>query len=223
MDEIGKFIISRSTVAAISKLEIGQLAIGFAWRNDVWRKPHKLIQAISIEIIGAMMVFMLLMLPVDRLLNVDRSPPSASERFERLVWVDGTITIIIILGINRAIYLRGNRLQRSLDLVDKIDSYNQIVASIVALNRVTDIGNITDNAIEILSKTRHNLLAALEIDRYRRHYPHSSPLALTLDRHLIDLPPPEPNLELDVWGISMERVWEIGTSIYEETGNPKIH
>lgn len=222
VSKTGELIISRSTVEAIGEQEIGNLTIGWSWRNDVWQKPHKFIQMVSLQIVGAVMVFTAMMLPVDRLLSVYRSPQSQIQRFTQLIWVDGIVTMLIVIAANRWIFLRGRRLQNLLKLVEQIDRYNQIVTSIETLERVTNIAmsgaNIsqTSGKFEILSQTRQNLLIALEIDKYLRQYPDSSTITLTIANNLIDLQHLARQSHLDEYGILLDRAWEIGVSVYEE-------
>jgi hypothetical protein len=226
MSKTGELIISRSTVEAIGEQEIGNLTIGWSWRMDVWQKPHKFIQMVSLQIVSAVMVFTAMMLPVDRLLSVYRSPQSQSQRFTQLIWVDGIVTTLIVIAANRWIFLRGRRLQNLLKLVEQIDRYNQIVTSIETLEKVTNIatiGTITSppsGKLEILSKTRQNLLVALEIDKYLRQYPDSSTLTLTIANNLIDLQDLARQPHLDEYGLLLDRAWEIGVSVYEEITLP---
>jgi hypothetical protein len=221
VDKISKLIIPRSTVESIGQQEIGQLMVGFAWRKNVWQKPHKLIQMGLMYIVGAMMIFTAMMLPIDRVLHVYRAPQSQSDRIVRLVWIDGTMTLLMLIGIDRWIYDRGKRLQKLLKLVEQIEHYNQIVTSIDTLEKVADLTQYhdpsqTENMMEILSKTRQNLLIALEIDRYLRQYPNSSELTLAIANNLIDLQNLAQQPQLAEYGMLLDRAWEIGMSVYEE-------
>ncbi len=224
-DKISKLIIPRATVESIGQQEIGQMMVGFAWRKNVWQKPHKLIQIGLMYIIGATMIFTAMMLPIDRALHVYYTPPSQADRIWRLVWIDGTITLIMLIGIDRWIYHRGKRLQKLLKLVEQIEQYNRIVTSIDTLEKVANLthhqGEIsqTHNMMEILSKTRQNLLIALEIDRYLRQYPNSSELTLTIANNLIDLQNLAQQPQLAEYGMLLSQAWEIGMNIYEERAN----
>jgi hypothetical protein len=222
VDKFNDLIITRSTVESISQQEIGQMMVGFSWRADVWRKPHKFLQMCSIQIIGAGIILMAMMLPVDRVLSIYRSPPSQSERLTRLILVDGAMTTIVLSGINRSIFLRGKRLQRLLKLVAQIEQYNQIVRSIDTLEKVAALTSQhcepaqIANMMEILAQTRQNLLTALEIDRYLRHYPNSSELTISIARNLIDLQNLAQQPQLAEYGTLLTQAWEIGMSVYEE-------
>jgi hypothetical protein len=222
VDKISKLIIPRSTVESIGQQEIGQLMVGFAWRKNVWQKPHKLVQIGLMYIVGVTMLFTAMMLPIDRVLHVYRAPQSQSERIVRLVWIDGTISLLMLIGINRWIYNRGKRLQKLLKLVEQIEHYNQIVTSIDTLEKVAKIAQHQDEIsqseqmMEILSKTRQNLLMALEIDRYLRQYPNSSELTLAIANNLIDLQNLAQQPQLAEYGMLLNQAWEIGMSVYEE-------
>jgi hypothetical protein len=222
VDKFSKLIIPRSTVESIGQQEIGQLMVGFTWRKDVWQKPHKLIQMGLMQIVGASMIFTSMMLPIDRILHVYRSPPSQHERVTQLVWVDGTITILILIGVNWWIFERGKQLQKLQKLVDQIEQYNQIVTSIDTLGKVADLthhrgeASQIESMIEILSITRQNLLIALEIDRYLRQYPNSSELILAIANNLIDLQNLAQQPQLAEYGTLLTQAWEIGMSVYEE-------
>jgi hypothetical protein len=222
VDKISKLIIPRSTVESIGQQEIGQLMVGFTWRKNVWQKPHKLIQMGLMQIIGATMIFTAMMLPVDRVLHVYRTPQSQPDRIVQLVWLDGTITLLILIGVNRWICDRGKRLQKLLKLVEQIEQYNQIVTSIGTLEKVADLTHHqgetsqTESMMEILGKTRQNLLVALEIDRYLRQYPNSSELTLAIANNLIDLQNLAQQPQLAEYGMLLTQAWEIGMSVYEE-------
>jgi hypothetical protein len=223
VDKFGDLIIARSIVESISQQEIGQMMVGFSWRADVWRKPHKFLRMCAIQIIGAGIIFMAMMLPVDRALNIYRSPQSQSERLTQLILVDGTISLVLLGAIARSIFSRGKRLQRLTKLVAQIEQYNQIVRSIDTLERVA---NLTSercepaqiaSMMEILLQTRQNLLTALEIDRYLRNFPNASELTISIARNLIDLQNLAQQPQLTEYGMLLTQAWEIGMSVYEET------
>lgn len=222
VDKFGELIIPRSTVESLSQQEIGQMMVGFSWRADVWQKPHKFLQMCSIQIIGAGIIFMAMMLPVDRALNIYRSPQSQSERLMRLILVDGTITLVVLAEVNRSIFSRGKRLQRLLKLVEQIEQYNQIVRSIGTIERVANLTSQEcepaqiSRMMEILVQTRQNLLTAIEIDRYLRNYPNASELTISIARNLIDLQNLAQQPQLAEYGTLLTQAWEIGMSVYEE-------
>ncbi|PSB50629.1 hypothetical protein [Chamaesiphon polymorphus] len=223
VDKFEELIIPRSTVESIGQQEIGHLMVGFTWRSNVWQQPHKLIQIGLMQIIGAGIIFAALMLPIDRGLNLYRSPQTQQERLNRLLVVDSAITLVALFGINWWILRRGKRLQKLLKLVEQIDRYNQIVTSIATLEKVA---NLTDRQakpvptsaiIEILSQTQQNLLAALKIDRYLREYPDSSQLTISIAHNLINLQNLSQQPQLAEYETLLTQAWEIGMSIYEET------
>lgn len=222
VDKLSDLIIHRSTVESISQQEIGQMMVGFTWKADVWRKPHKFVQMCSLQIIGVGIVFMAMMLPVDRALNIYRSPQSQYERLTQLILVDGTIALVILSGINRSIFSRGKRLQRLLKLVGQIEQYNQIVQSIITLEKVANLTSHQcepaqiSNMMKILAQTQQNLLTALEIDRYLRHYPNASELTISIARNLINLQNLAQQPQLAEYGMLLTQAWEIGMSVYEQ-------
>ena len=226
VDKFSELIISRSTVESIGKHEIGNLMVGFTWRENVWRQPQKLIQIVSIQIIGAGIVFAAMMLPVDRGLNVYRSTQSQSERSTQIFLVDGAITIATLAGINSWILHRGKRLQRFLKLVTQIEQYNQIIESIITLQQVAILtnhqpeSNQISSTIEILSQTRQNLLTGLEIDRYLDRYPNSDRLAVSIAHNLIDLQNLANQPQLAEYGMLLSQAWEIAMSVYTEVTCP---
>jgi hypothetical protein len=225
VDRFGKLIIPRSTVEAIGKQEIGELMVGFTWRPNVWKYPYKLIQVGAIQLIGMAIVFAALMLPVDRVVNTDRFHQSQSDRLTRLIWVDGTITVLILGGVNGWIFYRGKGFQRLLKLVAQIDRYNQIVNSIATLEKVADLTNNysessqTDNTIDILNRTRQNLLTALEVDLYLRQHPQANDLTIAITNNLIDLQNLAQQPQLAEYSTLLTQAWEIGMSVYRETNN----
>ena len=90
LDKFDELIISRTTVESIGQQEIGQMMVGFTWRSEVWQ-PHKLIKVISIQVIGAAILFAAMMLPIDRALNTDRPSQSQSDRLAKLICVRWTL------------------------------------------------------------------------------------------------------------------------------------
>lgn len=223
VDRFNELIIPRSTVESIGQQEIGTLMVGFTWRSDVWRKPAKIVQMCAIQIIGTGIIFAAMMLPVDRALNIYRSPKSQQERLIQLIWVDGTTTIAILTGINLWIFRRGKRLQRLLKLVEQIEHYNQIVHSISTLAKVANLTNHqcepaqTSSMMEILSQTQQNLLTALNIDLYLRQYPNSSALTISIAHNLINLQNLAQQPQLAEYGTLLTQAWEIGMSVYHQT------
>jgi hypothetical protein len=75
-----------------------------------------------------------------------------------------------------------------------------------------------DRIYEILSQTRHNLLTALEIDRYLHQHP-QSPEFTSMARDLINLQhlAHQPELAEDL--TLLAQAWEIGMSVYQESQN----
>ncbi len=224
MDRFSELIISQSQVESISQQELTPLTIGCAWRPTIWRKPLRLIQVGSIQLIGASLIFSLGMIPIDRVLhrsNLDRSPRA---RTEQLIWVDGALTIALLSGINWWIFDRAKRLQKLIKLVEQIEAYNQIVNSISTLAKVAHltaiegIPNHHDRVFDLLAQTRHNLLTGLEIDRYLRQHPNSAGLT-SLAHNLIDLQHLAQQPELAEYHTLLTQAWEIGVSVYQET-NP---
>jgi hypothetical protein len=227
VDRFDELIIPRSTVESIGQQEIGHLMVGFAWRKSVWQKPYKFIQMMAIQSIGAGMIFTALMLPVDRVLHVYHLPSSQSERVIQLAWVDGSITAFLLIGVNRWIFRRGKQLQRLLKLVEQIEHYNQIVTSIDTLAQVANLTNDrhdldrANHMMEILTKTRQNLLLALQIESYserlrqRDDYQNanSSELILSIANNLIDLQTLAQQPQLTEYGMLLTQAWEIGMSV----------
>ncbi len=226
MDRFRELIISQSDVESISQQEITPLTIGFAWRPEIWRKPLRLIQLGSIQLIGASLIFSIGMIPIDRALhsaNLNRSPRA---RTEQLIWVDGVLTIALLSGINWWIFARAKKLQKLIKLVEQIEAYNQIVNSISTLAQVANLTAIdsspshNDRVFDLLAQTRHNLLTGLEIDRYLRQQPNSAGLT-SLAHNLINLQHLAQQPELAEYHMLLTQAWEIGVSVYQET-NPNL-
>ncbi|WP_310412411.1 hypothetical protein [Chamaesiphon sp. OTE_8_metabat_110] len=233
MDEITKLIISRSTVESIGQQEIGSLTIGFAWRKDVWQKPHKIIQVLLLQVIAISISFTALMLPIDRVLAIYCPPQSQQARVVNLVWIDGAITAMILIGANRWMYRRGKQLHKLLKLIEQIEHYNQIVMEIDTLETLARIVNncpvgvasqnenrVPASILEILAKTRHNLLIALQIESHSERLcqqPNSSELMLGISHNLIDLQNLASQPQLVEYGTLLTQAWEIGMSVYDET------
>ncbi len=224
MDKFTELIIPRSTVESIGQQEIGSLMIGFAWRRNIWRKPHQFIQVILMQIVGAGIIFTALMLPIDRGLHIYRAPPSQQVRLTELVWIDGTITALILAGINRWIYRRGKQLQKLLKLVEQIEHYNQIVKEIDTLARLANLTKDphdradTTSILDILLKTRQNLLVALQIESHteRLRQPNSTQLTLAIANNLIDLQTLARQPQLVEYETLLAQAWEIGMSVYRD-------
>ena len=223
VDRFDELMIPRATVESIGQQEIGQLMVAFTWRIDVWRKPSKFIQMCALQIVSASIIFAAIMLPVDRALSIVQSPQSQSIRLTQLIWVDGTISTIVLSGFNCWIFKRRKRFQKLLKLVEQIENYNQIVRSISTLAKVA---NLTDRSsessqisqmMEFLHQTRQNLLTAVEIDLYLRQYPNSAELTISLAHNLINLQSLAQQPQLSEYGTLLTQAWEIGMSVYETT------
>jgi hypothetical protein len=227
MDKFVELIIPRSTVESISHQEIGNLMVGFTWRENLWRQPRKLIQLISIQIVGAGIIFMAATIPIDRALNVHSSPISQRDRTTSLILVNGAFTLAIFAGINWWILERGKRLKKLMKLVEKIDRYNQIVRSIETLAIVTYLTTPSPAStqlaivLDILTQTRHNLLTALKIDCYLRQRIHSTELTTAfvesapseIAQNLIALQHLAQQPQLAEYAHLLTQAWEIGISI----------
>jgi hypothetical protein len=225
VDKITELIISRSTVESIGQQEIGSLMVGFAWRKDVWQKPHKIIQVLLLQLIGISMSFTALMLPSDRVLSSYYPPASEQARLIELVWLDSSMTALILLGANRWIYRRGKQLHRFLKLVEQIEHYNQIAIEIATLATLARLTNNCpdrppDSILVVLTKTRHNLLVALQIESHSERlcqHPNSSEMILAISHNLIDLQNLARQPQLVEYGTLLTQAWEIGMSVYHET------
>jgi hypothetical protein len=222
MDRFSELLIARSNIESISQQEITPLTIGFAWRASVWRQPQQLIQIGLMQLIGASLIFAIGMIPIDRILNSSDLSRSPRARTEQLIWVDGLLTILLLSGVNWWIFDRGNKLQRLIKLVEQIENYNQIINSISTLSKVANLTamghepNQIDLILDVLAQTRHNLLIAVEIDRYLRQHPDSAILT-SLAHNLINLQNLAQQPELSEYHTLITQAWEIGMSVYQET------
>jgi hypothetical protein len=227
MDKFVELIIPRSTIESISQQEIGDLMVGFTWRKNLWQQPRKFIQMGALQIVGGAIILMAATIPIDRIVNIHTSTISQQERTTRLLLVDGAVTIAILGGINWWICYRGKRLQKLLKLVEKIERYNQIVRSIETLVRVTTITAPNTEidrlriVLDILAQTRHNLLAALEIDRFLRQQDPTCDLTTSfiesapseIAQNLIALQHLAQQPQLAEYATLLNQAWEIGLSI----------
>jgi hypothetical protein len=230
MDKFDSLIILRSTVESISHQEIGDLMVGFTWRKNLWQQPRKLLQLAAIQIVGAAIILMVAAIPLDRILNTRTPIMTPAERTTRLLLVNGILTLSILGGINWWIVERGKRLQKLLKLVEKIERYNQIVRSIETLVRVTSLTTPTVDedritiVLDILAQTRHNLLAALEIDFHLRHQDRSRILTTAfidsapseIAHNLLVLQQLAQQPQLAEYATLLNQAWEIGLSIDRE-------
>ncbi len=223
MDEFNALIIPRSTVEAISKQEIGNLMIGFTWRANLWQKPSNLIQVGLIQVVGMGIIAMIVMIPVDRILNITNPTRTPTERIEQSIWVDGLTSLAILGGINYWIFQRGKRLRKLQKLVVQIEQYNQIISSIITLTKVGKLTNSRSefdrmtSILDILTQTRHNLLMALEIDLYLRQHPSADELSISIAHNLLDLQHLAEQPQLSEYSTLLTQAWEIGMSVYQET------
>jgi hypothetical protein len=230
MDKFDSLIIPRSTVESLSHQEIGDLMVGFTWRKNLWQQPRKLMQLAAIQLVGAAIILMVVAIPLDRILSVRTPTLTPTDRATRLLLVDGILTLGIVGGINWWICNRGKRLQKLLNLVEKIERYNQIVRSIETLVRVTSLTtpNVDNDRVkivmDILAQTRHNLLAALEIDFYLRHQDRSTTLTTAfiesapseIAHNLLALQQLAQQPQLAEYATLLNQAWEIGLSIDRE-------
>ena len=71
--------------------------------------------------------------------------------------------------------------------------------------------------MEILARTRQNLLIALKIDLYLRQHLHADELIASITHNLIDLQNLAQQPQLVEYGMLLTQAWEIGMSVYHET------
>jgi hypothetical protein len=234
MDRFVELIIPRSIVESISHHEIGDLMVGFTWRKNLAKQPRKLIQVGLIQLVGAGMIFMAGILPIDRALSIYSPPISQPDRQVKLILVNGAISMAILSGINGWILYRRRRLQNLLKLVEKIEQYNQIVRSIESLVTLTNLttptveivgGGSLDHqlsiVVDILTQTRHNLLTGLKIDRHLRQQSPSADLKTAfvesapseIAQNLIALQQLAGQPQLAEYATLLTQAWEIGISI----------
>jgi hypothetical protein len=230
MKQFDSLIIPRSIVESISHQEIGTMMVGFTWRKNLCQQPYKLIQLVAIQLVGAAIILMVAAIPLDRIASFRTSTMTPPQRTNRLILVDGIFTLGVLGGINWWICQRGKRLQKLLKLVEKIESYNQIVRSIATLVRVTNLTTATIDGdritivSDILAQTRHNLLTALEIDFYLRHQDCSATLTTAfiesapneIAHNLIALQQLAQQPQLAEYATLLNQAWEIGLSIDRE-------
>ncbi len=227
MDKFVELIIPRSTVESLSHQEIGDLLVGFSWRKNLWQHPHKLIKLGAIQLVGAAIILMVAAIPLDRVLSLRAPTLTPSERATQLALVDGMFTLTMLGGINWWICYRGKRLQKLLNLVEKIERYNQIVRSIETLVYVTNLATPNSElerlpiVLDILARTRHNLLTALEIDCYLRHQDPTAPVTTSfvesapseIAHNLLALQQLAQHPQSAEYALLLNQAWEIGLSI----------
>jgi hypothetical protein len=225
MDKFTGLIIPRSTVESVSKQEIGNLMVGFTWRENLWRQPAKFIQVGLIQIVGASIIFAVTMLPVDRVLNPVRLALPQTVRIQRLALVNGGIMLVLVGGVNLGLILRGRRFKRLLKLVEQIENYNLIINRIATIAKITNLAeptiesSETATVIDILSKTRQNLLTALQIDLHLRQHPESNELNISIAHNLLDIEHLAQQPQLTEYNSLLSQAWEIGMSVYRETNS----
>jgi hypothetical protein len=223
MDKFSSLIISRSTIESVSKQEIGDLMVGFTWRENLWRQPAKLIQVGLIQIIGASIIFSATMLPIDRVLNPVRLALPQTARIQRLALVNGGIMLVLLGGVNLGLIQRGRRFKRLVKLVDRIENYNLIISRIATIAKITNLAeptiesSETATVIDILTQTRQNLLTALQIDLHLRQHPESTELNVSIAHNLLDLEHLTQQPQLIEYNTLLSQAWEIGMSVYRET------
>ena len=226
MDKFTELIINRSTVESLGQQEIGNLMVGFAWRENIWHKPAKILQVACLQVIGAIAIFTALMLPIDRALHSYLTPPSQQVRLTKLVCVDMTITLLILVGVNQWIYQRTKQLRRLLKLVEQIEQYNQIVSAIDTLETLANLTNAPStqlaptSVLEILTKTRQNLIVALQIESHSEQlhqYSNSSELTIAIAHNLIALQNLATQSQVAEYGTLLNQAWEIGMSVDRDT------
>ena len=230
MDRFDELVIGKSEVESLSHQEIGNLMVGFTWRLSLWKQPMRLLQMGCIQVVGAGIIVMLAIIPLDRVLNVYNKSSSQLDRSTQLIVVNGLVTTTVWAGINGWIFYRGKRLKKLLKLVEKIEEYNQIVRSIETLVQVTSLTskNIEsahiETVLEILRQTRHHLMTGLEVDAYLRQHQRSSfvtnnlvelaPQAIA--QNLISLQSLANQPQLAEYATLLDRAWEIGIIIEGE-------
>jgi hypothetical protein len=221
MQEFDELLIPRATVEELSQQEISNLTIGGSWRRN-WRKnPQQIIQIGLIQLVGAAMIFAIAMLPVDRAFQISSSSLLPPTKVSRLIWIDGAITLAILGGINWWMIDRGRRTRQLIKLVELVEEFNRIVQAITTIAQITNLttphtGHDNEIVRDVLKKTRHNLLTALQIERHLQQQPLTPELNISIAHNLLNLQHLAEQSQLAEYQTLLTQAWEIGMSVYAD-------
>jgi hypothetical protein len=221
MQEFDELLIPRSTVEELSQQEINNLLIGGSWRRNWWKKPQQVIQIGLIQLVGAAMIFAIAMLPIDRAFQISSSSLSPPTKVSRLIWIDGAITLAILGGINWWMIDRGRRSRQLMKLVEQVEEFNRIVQAITTIARITSLttpntGQENEIVLDVLKKTRHNLLTALQIERHLQQQPLTPASNISIAHNLLHLQHLAEQSQIDDYQTLLTQAWEIGRSVYAD-------
>jgi hypothetical protein len=212
--DLTELAISRRELEQLTALEIGKLFVAQTYRPSVLCRSAGIVRFLMAQCLAIGIVGMTTILPVSKFFN------DSNQRDRQIPIYCTTITLVVMLGGNTYLHWRQRRVKVLLRLLDEVDRFNQVVQSAGLMYNLAQVGSPATDVEElrsVLSLTRQNLLASLQIDRLLRH---SQGMHYGLLQHIEDnlahLQQINSNPTADEYSQLLKMAGKIGQDIYQE-------
>jgi hypothetical protein len=212
--DLSELLISHRELEHLTTLEIGTVFVARTYRPSALQQPQGIGSFLLAQLLAIGLIGTISLLPVSRFL--DGSP----ARNQQLPLYCGTISLAILLGGNYYLNWRQRQVKVLLRLLDEVDRFNQVVRSASLIQQLAKVGTAAPNSTElaeVLSLTRQNLLASLQIDRLLRHSQGMNyGLWRNIEENLAHLQQIDSNTAANEYGQLLTIAGQISQDIYRE-------
>lgn len=200
--------------------------LGGVYRPSSLRRPKRLAFLCLTEIFVFVLTF-IFSLPIG-ILAIRNSPHAISSLPEIFQFLQLTlgVTLAVILLWNVYMSLRIKRIKTLARLLDEIDKYNEVIQSLVLLNKLETVGNLSinltsrDEVIEVLNVTRVTLVCALMAEKVLREnqalLTRRYDLLTNIENNLVTLRALEVRVQADEYGQILNNALQISLSVHKE-------
>jgi hypothetical protein len=216
--------LERLSGCEVSSIFIGGV-LGGVIRASVFRQPQRLLALGLTELLVTVFIFMLT-LPIG-LLVIRNVPGSVNDTagISHFLQVTGGCTIATMLGWHGFMLYQFKRLKPLMYLLDEIDRYHEVLATVEVLDRlwaieVTQNGQQRHDLLEALHLIRDNLIAGLMAERILRQswgkLSQQTEILLAMESNLTMLRSLELNQTAREYGQLLETALQIGVDVHQE-------
>jgi hypothetical protein len=212
--DLSALMISQQELEHLTTLEIGELFVANTYRPSALRKSSGISRFLLAQCFAIGIIGMTTILPISKFF--DRS----LHRNQQIPISCTTITLAVLLGGNAYLNWRQRQVKVLLRLLDEVDRFNHVVRSATLMHHLAQVGTNPPDAAEleaVLSLTRQNLLASLQIDRLLRHSQSMNyGLWRNIEENLAHLQQIDSNATADEYGQLLAMAGQISQDIYRE-------
>ncbi len=212
--DLFELIVSQRELEHLTTLEIGELLVANTYRPSALQTFPGISRFLIAQCLGIGIIGMTTVLPVSKFF--DHSP----HRNQEIPIYCTTITLVMFLGGNYYLHWRQRQVKVLLRLLDEVDRFNQVVRSATLMHQLAQVGSNPPDASElaaVLSLTRQNLLASLQIDQLLRHSQRMNyGLWRNIEENLAHLQQIDSNATAAEYGQLLAMAGQISQDIYRE-------